>query len=64
MTVTVLKDIPSQIEQFLLIQLITSGIMAVVTGITLSAMGLQQAALWGLLTGSSTQFHIYRAAFW
>ena len=50
-TVTVLEDIATQIEQFLVIQLATSGIVAVVTGVALWAMGLQQAALWGLLAG-------------
>ncbi len=50
-TVTVLEDIAAQIEQFLVIQLATSGIVAVVTGVALWAMGLQQAALWGLLAG-------------
>ena len=50
-TVTVLEDIAAQIERFLVIQLATSGIVAVVTGVVLWAMGLQQAALWGLLAG-------------
>src|SRR4030095_6241675 len=51
MTVTVLEDIAGQIEQVVIIQLITSGVVAVVTGVALWAMGLQQAALWGLLAG-------------
>jgi len=50
-TVTVLEDIAAQIEQFLVIQIFTSGVVAVVTGGVLWAMGLQQAALWGLLAG-------------
>ena len=50
-TVTVLEDIAGQIEQFLVIQILTSGVVAVVTGAVLWAMGLQQAALWGLLAG-------------
>jgi predicted PurR-regulated permease PerM len=50
-TVTVLEDIARQIEQFLLIQILTSGVVAVVTGATLWALGLRQAALWGLLAG-------------
>ncbi|NOT26769.1 MAG: AI-2E family transporter [Acidobacteria bacterium] len=50
-TVAVLEDIATQIEQFLLIQLMTSGVVAVATGLALWAMGLQQAALWGLLAG-------------
>lgn len=51
LTVTVLEDIAGQIERFLVIQLVTSGIVAVVTGVALWGMGLQQAALWGLLAG-------------
>ena len=50
-TVSVLDDIATQIEQFLVIQIFTSGVVAVVTGGALWAMGLQQAALWGLLAG-------------
>jgi len=51
LTVTVLEDIADQIERFLVIQLMTSGVVAVVTGGALWTMGLQQAALWGLLAG-------------
>lgn len=50
-TVSVLDDIATQIEQFLVIQILTSGVVAVVTGGALWAMGLQQALLWGLLAG-------------
>jgi predicted PurR-regulated permease PerM len=50
-TVSVLEDIARQIEQFLLIQILTSGAVALVTWGALWAMGLQQAALWGLLAG-------------
>ena len=50
-TVTVLEDIADQIERFLMIQLVTSGVVAVVTALALWGMGLHQAALWGLLAG-------------
>ena len=50
-TVNVLEDIADQIEQFLVIQLATSGVVAVATGVALWLLGLQQAALWGLLAG-------------
>jgi len=50
-TVSVLEDIAGQIEQFLMIQLMTSAVVAVATGTALWSMGLQQAALWGLLAG-------------
>jgi predicted PurR-regulated permease PerM len=50
-TVAVLDDIAAQIERFLWIQLMTSGLVAVATGLALWSMGLRQAALWGLLAG-------------
>ena len=51
MTVKVLEDIAGQIEQFLKIQILTSAAVALVTWGALWALGLQQAALWGLLAG-------------
>jgi predicted PurR-regulated permease PerM len=58
-TVTVLEDIAGQIEQFLVIQLATSGGVAVVTGVALWVLGLQQVALWGLLAGVSNSIPYY-----
>ena len=51
LTVNVLEDIAGQIERFLVIQIVTSGLVALVTWAALWAMGLKQAALWGLLAG-------------
>ena len=48
---TVLEDIAAQIEHFMIIQILTSAVVALVTGAVLWMMGLQQAALWGLLAG-------------
>jgi predicted PurR-regulated permease PerM len=50
-TVSVLEDIAGQIERFLAIQIFTSGVVALITWGALWAMGLKQAALWGLLAG-------------
>ncbi len=50
-TVQILDDIADQIQRFLLIQLMTSALVAIVTGVVLWAMGLRQAALWGLVAG-------------
>jgi predicted PurR-regulated permease PerM len=50
-TVSVLEDIARNIEQFLMLQILTSLVVAVATGAALWALGLQQAALWGLLAG-------------
>jgi predicted PurR-regulated permease PerM len=51
LTVLVLEDIARQIEHFLLIQILTSAAVALVTWGALWALGLQQAALWGLVAG-------------
>jgi predicted PurR-regulated permease PerM len=50
-TVQILGEIAGQIEKFMVIQVVTSGIVAVVTWGALWALGLEQAALWGLLAG-------------
>jgi predicted PurR-regulated permease PerM len=51
LTVEIINDIAKQIGHFLLIQAFTSAIVGVVTWWALWYMGLQQAALWGLLAG-------------
>ncbi len=50
-TVLVLEDIAGSIEQFIKIQLLSSTAVALVTWGALWAIGLEQAALWGLLAG-------------
>jgi predicted PurR-regulated permease PerM len=50
-TVRVLEDIAGQIEQFLVIQIVTSAAVALATWGALWMLGLHQAALWGLLAG-------------
>jgi predicted PurR-regulated permease PerM len=50
-TVRVLEDIAGQIEQFLVIQIVTSVAVALATWGALWMLGLHQAALWGLLAG-------------
>ena len=50
-TVQILGEIAGQIEQFMVIQVVTSTIVALVTWGALWALGLEQAALWGLLAG-------------
>lgn len=50
-TVLVLEDIAGSIEQFIKIQFMTSTAVALVTWAALWAIGLKQAALWGLLAG-------------
>ena len=50
-TVHILMEIDRQIEMFLLVQLFTSTIVAVATWLALGALGVEQAAVWGLLAG-------------
>jgi predicted PurR-regulated permease PerM len=50
-TVQILEDIARQVELFLMIQIATSAAVALMTWGALWALGLQQAALWGLMAG-------------
>ena len=51
LTVQILQAIDRQIELFLFVQVFTSTIVAVATWLTFSALGVEQAAVWGLLAG-------------
>ena len=51
LTVQILQEIDRQIEMFLFVQVFTSTIVAVATWLTFSALGVEQAAVWGLLAG-------------
>jgi predicted PurR-regulated permease PerM len=50
-TVQILDEIGSQLERFILVQIFTSAVVAVVTGLVLWWLGLNQPAVWGLLAG-------------
>jgi predicted PurR-regulated permease PerM len=50
-TVQILAEIDRQIEMFLLVQLFTSAVVAVVSWLAFRWLGLQQAALWGVAAG-------------
>jgi predicted PurR-regulated permease PerM len=50
-TLHILSEIDRQIEKFLLVQVFTSIVVAVATWLALRALGLQQAAIWGVLAG-------------
>jgi predicted PurR-regulated permease PerM len=50
-TVQILKEIDRQIERFLLVQILTGALVAVVTWLAFRAIGLQQAAVWGIVAG-------------
>jgi predicted PurR-regulated permease PerM len=51
LTVEIINDIARQIGRFLLVQVFTSAVVGVITWWALRYMGLQQAALWGLMAG-------------
>jgi predicted PurR-regulated permease PerM len=50
-TVNVLDDITKQIERYLLVQILTSAVVGVATGLAFWAIGLENAAVWGILAG-------------
>ena len=47
----ILAEIDRQISAFLLVQLFTSTVVALATWLAFRALGLQQAAVWGILAG-------------
>jgi predicted PurR-regulated permease PerM len=50
-TVQILDEISTQIERFLLVQMLTSVIVGAVTATALWALGLEQYMVWGLAAG-------------
>jgi predicted PurR-regulated permease PerM len=51
LTVQILNDIAWQIERFMLVQILTCTVVGVVTWLVLWWIGLQHAAVWGLVAG-------------
>jgi predicted PurR-regulated permease PerM len=50
-TVQILDQIGSRIERFLQVQILTSALVAVATGLALWGLGVENAAVWGLAAG-------------
>ncbi len=50
-TVHVLDDITGHIQRYLLVQILSSAIVGLATGLAFWAIGLQNAAVWGILAG-------------
>lgn len=48
-TVHVLDDITRQIERYLMVQILTSAVVGVATGLVFWALGLENAAVWGII---------------
>jgi predicted PurR-regulated permease PerM len=50
-TIHVLEDITSNIQRYLLVQVFTSVLVGVATGLAYWALGLENAAVWGVVAG-------------
>ena len=50
-TVQVLSEITAQIQRYLLVQVLTSVLVGVATGLAFAALGLENAAVWGVVAG-------------
>jgi predicted PurR-regulated permease PerM len=50
-TVQVMDDIAAQVQRYLLVQVFTSAIVGVVSGLGFWAIGLENAAVWGIAAG-------------
>jgi predicted PurR-regulated permease PerM len=50
-TVQILQEIDQQIERFLVVQVLTSTLVAVATWLAFRLLGVQQAGVWGVLAG-------------
>jgi len=50
-TVRVLNEIGDQIQRYLVVQVLTSGIVGVASGLAFWAIGLENAAVWGVAAG-------------
>jgi predicted PurR-regulated permease PerM len=51
MTTTIIDDINAQIQRYLLVLLLTAAIVGAATWLVLAWMGVQHAAMWGILAG-------------
>lgn len=51
-TVQILDEINTQIERFLLVRVVTSVVVGVATWLAFRAVGLPQAAVWGMVAGA------------
>ena len=50
-TLQVLDEITGQIQRYLQVQLLTSALVGVLTGVALAVVGLENAAVWGIAAG-------------
>ncbi len=50
-TLQALDEITGQIQRYLQVQLVTSALVGLLTGVALAAIGLENAAVWGVVAG-------------
>lgn len=50
-TLQVIDEIDGQIQRFLMVQVVTSAIVGIATGLAFAALGLENAAVWGVIAG-------------
>jgi predicted PurR-regulated permease PerM len=50
-TVQIIDEIARQVQHFLIVQILTNAVVAVLTGLVLWQLGLENAAVWGLAAG-------------
>ena len=62
-TVEALDEISEQIERYLLVQLATSALLGVASGLAFWALGLQHAAVWGIVAGVTNLIPYFGAIF-
>ncbi len=51
-TLKVIDEINEQVQRYMLVQVLTSGVVGVATGVTFAAFGLENAAVWGVVAGA------------
>ena len=59
-TVQALDEITAQIQRYLLVQLLTSVLVGVATGLAFWALGLKNAAVWGIVAGVTQPDSLHR----
>lgn len=62
-TVETLDEIAAQIQRYLLVQLALSAFVGILTGLAFAALGLEQAAAWGLVAGVTNMIPYLGATF-
>ena len=57
-SVQILDEINTQIQRFMLVQVLASALVAVATGIAFRLVGMEYSGVWGIAAGCCTRFPI------